>query len=323
MAKLSTVVATTHRLWLTSMEEVSRSGGKDAGVEHLLLALTLDDGDAGQVLRSLGVTIESAREAVSAQHAAQLASIGLDTTSPAPGKISFDGATGYEWTDAAQKVLSRAAARRETGDTGAVLRALLVEPSGFVEHVLERIGTSADAVAERLDQAAPLPASVSPRRSDPLSRSTTAFVPASIDATWALISDPRRLGEWDPTVYSVEEGPSGTWVSTEAADDAGGRSRELGPMHVTVEADPAQQIARWTFSWPAARRANRRHVVFALEPAAAGTMLRIDAKWERRSPHPHPRRRRIAMALLRPVFRGLLWVQVTRIGSSVSAALRG
>ncbi|WZH35769.1 MAG: Clp protease N-terminal domain-containing protein [Microbacterium enclense] len=316
MSKLTTAFATTHRLWVASMEEASRGGGKNAGTDHLLLALTLDDGTAGQVLRASGVTIDRAREAVATQHREQLGSLGVDVEPAIAGPIALGDPAGYDWTEPARTVMTQATTVGETGDSVAVLRALLDEPSGFVAAVLERLDTSAASVRELLSQAAALPASADVATSDdPFHRSTTAFIPATPDATWALISDARRLVEWDAVADSVTAGSAGTWV----AHSKEGMSGDLGPQHFTVDADDSRRVAHWTFWWPASkRRTNTRHVILALEPAASGTSLRVDATWETAGA-----RRRWWLPIARPFFRALLWFQVTRVASSVSAALRG
>jgi len=316
MAKLTTAFTTTHRLWVAAMEETSRQGGKDAGLDHLLLALTLDDGTAGQVLRASGVTIERARDAVAAQHRDQLDALGLDVAAPADGPIALGDPAGYDWTEPARSVMTQATTVGQSGDTVAVLRALLDEPSGFITAVLARLETTPSSVRGLLDEAAALPASTpAARTDDPFHRSTTAFVPATPDATWALVSDPRRLAEWDGVTASVAPGIAGTWVATPKDEMAG----DLGPQHVTVDADEVRRVAHWTFWWPASkRRTNTRHVIFTLEPAASGTTVRVDATWETAAA-----RKRWRFGIARPFFRALLWFQVTRVASSVSAALRG
>ncbi|MDF2666437.1 MAG: hypothetical protein K0R81_2287 [Microbacterium sp.] len=316
MPKLTTALATSHRLWVAAMEEASRGGGKDAGLDHLLLALTIDDGTAGQVLRASGVTLERAREAIAAQHREQLGSLGLDVEPLSDGPISLGDATGFDWTDQARAIMTRATASGETGATAAVLRALLVEPSGFVTAVLHRLHTTPESIGDLLAQASALPVTVPPAPSDdPFHRSTTAFVPATPGATWALVSDPLRLPEWDAATASVAPGAAGVWI----APPQDGRAGELGPPHATVDADESRRVAHWTFWWPESLRpTNRRHVIFTLEPAASGTSLRVDATWETAST-----RRRWWFPAARPFFRALLWFQVTRVASSVSAALRG
>ena len=63
MSKLTRAAATAHTLSLAAMEEASRYGTRDAGIEHLLLALTLDADLGGQVLRSLGLGLDRVRAA--------------------------------------------------------------------------------------------------------------------------------------------------------------------------------------------------------------------------------------------------------------------
>ncbi|MGO3678602.1 MAG: Clp protease N-terminal domain-containing protein, partial [Microbacteriaceae bacterium] len=64
MSRLTRMLAASQALSITAMEEASRVGLRTATIEHLLLALTVDEGIAGQALRANGVTIEAARDAI-------------------------------------------------------------------------------------------------------------------------------------------------------------------------------------------------------------------------------------------------------------------
>ena len=98
MSKFTRAASTSHTLSLAAMEEASRLGQRTADIDHLFLALALSEQAAGQVLRSFGITLDSAREAVAAQHTAQLASLGVETVVPEPGSIVFHKTGGYEWS---------------------------------------------------------------------------------------------------------------------------------------------------------------------------------------------------------------------------------
>src|SRR5690606_41760640 len=89
MSRFLSMAATMQTLSLAAMEEASREGRREADIEHLLLALTLNEQTAGQVLRRKGVTLEAVRTAVAAQHARQLSSLGVTTDAGQPGRIGF------------------------------------------------------------------------------------------------------------------------------------------------------------------------------------------------------------------------------------------
>jgi hypothetical protein len=79
------MAATAQALSLTAMEEASRRGQREADIDDLFLALVVSEQIAGQVLRWTGITLDAALEAVAAQHAAQLESIGITADLPDPG----------------------------------------------------------------------------------------------------------------------------------------------------------------------------------------------------------------------------------------------
>lgn len=108
MSKLSRSAATAQKLSITAMEEASRFGQRTADIDHLLIALTVNEETAGQILRSLGVTIEATREAVSAENTHQLASLGIHADLPSAGPIVFHQTSGYEWSNRGSEIFKRA-----------------------------------------------------------------------------------------------------------------------------------------------------------------------------------------------------------------------
>ena len=210
MSKFTDAAATMYGLSVAGMEEASRLGLRDTDVDHLFLALVTSEQAAGQVLRGAGITLAAAREAVAAQHAEQLRALGVDHEPPAPGPIVFHETGGYEWTDRAQEVFKRSGSKGNDGGSIAVLRALLDEPSGLIEAVLSRLGVSGGELLARADAAERIPAfgGVSRPSRAPLSRSTTAFVPAPVGDVWELLADPRRMPEWD-LMLGVVDVPGG------------------------------------------------------------------------------------------------------------------
>lgn len=333
MIKLIRAAATSHTLSLAAMEEASRQGIRDADIEHLFLALVINEQIAGQVLRSLRITLDATRDAVVAQHAAQLETLGIVADPPSPGRIVFHETDGYDWTNRAVEVIKRAGSGGNNGDSAAVLRALLAEPSGMIEAVLQRLGVARGEVIARLDEAERIPAHDSPqlRTTGHLSGAGTAFVPAPVEDVWALLASPERMPEWDPTFGHVKRDdaeipprPGDTWAGrtrTHRPDGKPFKTREgLQRQRIELLAKEERSLIAWRFTYPDEPRANSRHLTIALEPAAGGTQLGITFAWEL---NPARRRRPFPGFIVKPLYRFAIWMQLTQIGSSIGRVFRG
>lgn len=329
MSKYTSMAATAHALSLTAMEEASRRGQREADIDHLFLALVLNEGVAGQVLRWIGITLDAAREAVAAQHAAQLESVGITADIPDAERIVFHETGGYEWTRRALDIFNRASKEGRKGDASAVLRELVTEPSGMIADLLQRLNTSPTEVLARLDEFKQVPARSTTRAtaSGALSGFAESFVPAPVHDVWALLADPERMSEWEPGIGSVEPGNDkghfgDAWVGHAPTRHPDGKPLNIRPefQRLQVEllvADECSLIA-WRFSYPDAARANSRRVTIALEPAAGGAQLGITLEWEREL----KRRRSVRGLLLRPWHRFAIWMQLAQIGGGISRAFR-
>jgi len=130
MNKLVRAAQTSQSLSLAAMEEASRLGLREADIEHLFLALVIDDQSAGRALRSMGIDLDAARRAVEEQHDAQLASLGIEASFPKAGRIVFQETDGYEWSARALDLIGKSSGKGKSGDAAAVLRELVAEPSG-------------------------------------------------------------------------------------------------------------------------------------------------------------------------------------------------
>lgn len=332
MSRFTDAAATAQTLSITAMEEASRFGRREADIEHLLLALVISEQVAGQALRGMGLTLDGTREAISAQHAAQLASIGITGDLPQPGRISFHETGGYEWSGRAVDLIERANDGRKRGDAAAVLRELVAEPSGLIEELLRRLGTSPAAVLARLDDVDRIAVQGPPRTDTTGSWSgfSETFVPAPIEGVWALLADPERMPEWDQAVGSVElpdsrmaPNPGARWIGYARTQRPDGR-----PLRVKtglrrqqielVECSERSAIA-WRFIYPDAGRANSRYIGIALEQAAGGTQLRVTLAWEYSS---RRRRRSVVGVVLSPLYRFTTWIQAFQIGSGISRVFR-
>ncbi|MDD7929362.1 SRPBCC family protein [Microbacterium thalli] len=329
MSKLTVATATMYDLSLAAAEEASRLGEQSGDIDHLLLALTINEQVAGQVLRSLGADLERTRAAVEQQHAEQLASLGVRASPPGPGRITFHERGDFEWNDRALDVLRRAAKGRKRGDAAAVLRELVGEGSGLVEAILQRLETTPQQVRELLDQAERYPSPPSGTfdgRS--LSGSGAAHVTAPVATVWALVSDPARMPEWDLGFGRVSDLPGevvagSVWTAYALETAADGKPQRVRPdrqrARVTlVELEPMVAI-EWTTTWPDAMTSNTRRTRIELEPAAGGTHLRIRQAWERTGS-----RRGIPPLrwVMRPLYTFAIWLQISQLGASIGRAFR-
>ena len=61
------------------------------------------------MLRRLGITVETAREAVATQHAEQLASLGITAHTPSPGRITFHETEAVQWGPSPLAVIKESA----------------------------------------------------------------------------------------------------------------------------------------------------------------------------------------------------------------------
>ena len=330
MTSFTTAAATMQVLSQAAMEEASRSGTRDADLEHLFLALVLSDQVAGTTLRSAGITLARAREAVTTMHREQLHSIGISHDALETGRIIFHETRGYEWTPRALDVLKRAG-DKGSGDAAAVLRELLAEPSGVIDDLLKRLGTSAEninSVLAEMSRSRPVTARAG-NTSTPgtITGRTETFIPADVDAVWALLSDPERMPEWNPSVGSVEvlanDGTtdSTTWLAlapTVHPDGKPARVKEefrRRQMELTESVQP-ERIA-WRTSYPDLKRGNANVLSIDLTPAPGGTQLQLTVFWARRRGW-----RGVVSWLLRPLQRFLIWLGLVQIGGGISRAFR-
>lgn len=330
MSKFADAASTSHTLSVTAMEEASRVGQRTADIDHLLIALVLNEQLAGQALRSLGITLVTARQAVAEQHAEQLAMLGVQVAAPEPGRIVFHETDGYEWGDRAVELIKRANAGGKRGDAAAVLRELVIEPSGMIEAILGRLGTTPATVTATLDEAERRPAHrpQQPVRADALVGVSEVFVPASVGEVWGLLAAPARMPEWEPGIGGVEYAPTApevgdTWVALARAEAPDGKRIPVKPgfarQQIELIALQESRLVEWRMTHPEAPVANARCLRAELEPVAGGTRLRLAFAWERDPSRP---RRRYLGLVLRPVHRFVLWMQLSQLGSGISRVFR-
>lgn len=325
MTKFWLSARTMQTLSIIAMEEASREGRKDADLEHLLVALVLSDQPAGDALRGLGITLESARRAVQQLRADQLASLGVEAAAPQEGRIVFHEQRGHEWTDRAMEVFRQASGRGRDGGASDVLKTLVSEPSGTVEDLLARLGTDPAQVTEAADEAARA-ATPPPRAVDGKATTSRAFVPAPQDAVWDFISDPSKLPEW-MTWHSTIDAPAGALKVGDAfegrrtpGDTApGGKNARPQYRRKVIELallEPRSRIA-WRVSHPDAPHTNANQVRITLEPVPGGTRVTARSAWL----GPRTWRKRL-FAPVRPAMVALSWMNTNQHAIAISRAFR-
>lgn len=330
MSKLTVATATMYDLSLAGAEEASRLGEQNGDIDHLLLALTINEQVAGQILRALGASLERTRAAVEQQHADQLASLGVQAAMPGPGRITYHERGEFAWNDRALDVLRRAGQGGKRGDAAAVLRELVDEGSGLVEAILQRLDTSPQQVRELLDQAERYPA-MPTRVADngrSISGAGAAHIPAPVAEVWALLSDPARMPEWDLGFGRVDDlpataAPGTAWTAYALETAPNGKPQRINPERrrariELIESEPATAI-EWVTTWPDSPTSNRRRMRIELEPAAGGTRLLVRQAWERTAS-----RRGLPPLrwVMRPLYSFAIWLQISQIGASIGRVFR-
>ena len=243
----------------------------------------------------------------------------------------FHQTGGYEWDEPSLEVLRRASSGSQRGDAAAVLRELLDEPSGLIENLLQRLGVEPETIRLRLSEVELLPAATLNQRppGKGLSGTSESFVPAPIEQVWALLADPTRPPEWDPSIGSVVPDTAGhscasgeEFLALARSERPDGKPIRVSPKYrrqrvELLDQDEPSRIA-WRFSYPDAERANSRGISVALEPAAGGTHLRISLSWDRAA------NQRFSPLgwLLRPLARFSIWMQLSQLGGTISRAFR-
>lgn len=329
MSKFVRAAQTSQSLSLAAMEEASRAGLRVADLEHLFLALVISDQPAGGALRSMGIDLDGARRAVEEEHAAQLASLGIEASFPEGGRIVFHETGGYEWSKRALDLIARSAGKGKNGDAAAVLRELVNEPSGVVAGILDRLGTTPQAVLEHLDdfemfaeRTAADPAEVKGQTSG----STETFVPAPIDEVWQFLADPTRIPDWEMGVGFVDHtdqdpAPGMVWQGLAPENRPDGKPINVKPRFrrrsITLVAVHEPESIAWSFAYPDAPQSSPILTDFILVRADGGTQVRITKSWSRRQGW-----RGLVAFPLRPLQKFIVWITMFQIGSAVSRAFR-
>ncbi|RZU60934.1 Clp protease N-terminal domain-containing protein [Zhihengliuella halotolerans] len=329
MNKLVRAAQTSQSLSLAAMEEASRLGLREADIDHLFLALVINDQSAGHALRELGIDIDSARLAVAEQHNQQLAALGIEASFPEAGQIVFHETDGYEWSPRARDLIAKSSGKGKAGDAAAVLRELVAEPSGLMTDILDRLGTTSDSLLKVLDESGSPAGTTTAAMKKVKSRtagSVETFVPAPIDDVWTLLADPTRIPEWESSIGVVDQTsqdptPGTTWEGTAPTNYPNGKPAKIKPQFrrrsiELVTAHPPGTIA-WSFGYPDAARSNPVVTEFALTSTIGGTQVQIIKSWARRRGW-----RRLLALPLRPIEKFLVWISLFQSGSAISRIFR-
>jgi uncharacterized protein YndB with AHSA1/START domain len=329
MSKFIKAAKASHSLSLAAMEEASRQGLRDANIEHLFLALIITGQPAGRAIRGLGITLDDARDAVRQQHEAQLALLGIHAELPTPGRIVFHETRGYEWSQRASDLIVRASGKGRDGDATSILQELLIEPSGLIADLLERLGTTPATVLEAVDRAdtnATTTGALSARVRGRIASSTEVFVPAPVEDVWALLSDPARIREWDPGVGSVDNSndevlPGTTWTGY-APDNYpdGKRSKirdEFRRKHIELVSLRRPEEIAWRVTYPDTHKSRPTLTEFVLAPTVGGTVVVVTLSWFLWQGW-----RRFLGIPLRPANKFVLWITLAQIDSAISRVFR-
>lgn len=324
MNKFVRAAQTSQVLSRTAMEEASRVGLRVADLEHLFLALVLSDQPAGGSLRSMGIDLDGARSAVKETHDARLASLGIEASFPEAGRIMFHETDGYGWSKRASDLIARSVSK--SGDAAAVLQELVSEPSGLIADILERLGTTPQAVLEHLDWFdAPAERTIQSRRGQ-ASGVTEEFVPAPIEEVWQFLADVACLPEWEMSVGSIDNTgrdftPGTVWQGLTPTSRPDGKpvsvKRRFRRRSIElVTADRPERVA-WLLTYPDAPQASSNLAEFSLVNAKGGTRVQIAKSWSRRQGW-----RKLVAFPLRPVQKLIVWINLRQTGDAVSRAFR-
>lgn len=319
-----TKAATMQSMSLAALEEASRDGLRDADLEHLLLAVVIGEHTAGRALRSMGITLDAAREAVREQHDEQLRRLGIEATPPRPDRIVLHENVGYDLTDRARRMAGHAGDRGRGDGSALVLRALIDEPSGLIVGILSRLGTSADEVRSALGVAdEPATARGVQFSADVVSGRREVFIGAVTADVWALLSDTERMPEWQQSFATMtpEEGSDGVWIAqltTEEPDGTPIRMKEGYAWRriVRLHADEPSRIA-WRLETPDAPGSVQNTLEMTLSPVTGGTLLTITSSWPRRKGW-----QRVRSLALRPVHRFVIWTTISYLGDAIGRVFR-
>ncbi|QOQ38110.1 SRPBCC family protein [Trueperella pecoris] len=260
----------------TSVEEAARFGRLGTAVDHLLLALTLTDTPAGQLLRTQGAAYDATLAAMRDAEQDALESIGV---TPPAELLPAEPTTTDGFTERAHRVFKKA--KNVRPDYLAILESLLSEPSGTITTILSRLGTSAEELRTGIAsvdvtqyQHKEGSADLTADSGLAAARATTSC-PAAIAVVIDYLSDPKNTTMWEPSLQgrtlAADEGAE-QWTAPPSGK--GTQSRRDCAIRVIRETSSDESI-RWRFEPIGVLRANIIHVTFTLIPDGETTTVQI------------------------------------------------
>lgn len=322
MSRLGDMFMLGQRVSIAAKEEASRYDLPEIDVDHLLLALLVGGSPAGVLLREQGATLAEVRRATEQVRADHIARLGIVAPSVAPRPIRDPALGDNGWTPRALKVVSGNNDRDELG----LLVGLLDEPTGLAVEVLVEAGIDPDALRAALAErrAAALPGRPTGFPDPDWSAySHTGFAPAPVAEVWALVANPLRRPEWDPTIGTVELVAPDVWETTAARTGPDGRPLRRRPdydrAHHRLTAYEPETLVEWEVTLPDQRgtRSGRQRLTVRLRPETGGTTLELTLGWPRRTD-----RGRLRQTLLRPAHRAVATMTLVQYAASISRTLR-
>ena len=223
----------------------------EADVEHLLIGLLVAGGPSARVLTGAGEDLQSLRRALS--EVQQLDLDGFGVTGTAQRTVLHanerDAALAVPVSGRAQDLLDAAP---RWADDRALLVALLDDEGGRARRLLEHLGIDAQEVREQLGSehvptaSAPVPSGLdeeafaelrgpAPTGSFWIEASWSQELPMPVEKVWALVSDPSRRPEWDPSTTSVT-------VTADGLEQLSGKRGDARTQRVT-QLEPCRAIA--------------------------------------------------------------------------------
>lgn len=322
MSRLSDVFVLGQQIGVQALEETSRYDLPQVDIDHVLLALLVGGGPAGEVLRGQGLTLDAARRATEQVRAQHIARLGIVPPAADPRPIRDPSLDDIDWTRRALDVVSSNEDRTDLG----LLAGLLDEPSRLAVEVLGAAGIDPDAVRVALAQAR---ASAGPRPpagpTDPdwPAVTHTGFAPAPVEEVWALVADPMRRPEWDTSVGTVRPAGPGLWKMTAAMVRPDGRAVRRRPdyrrTHLRLIAYEANELVGWEVTMPdrPGVRPSRHRVSVRLRPGSGGTSVDLALSWPRRTGWG-----RVRQTSLRPAHRAVAMLTLLQYATGISRTLR-
>lgn len=244
-----------------AIAEATRLGKQTADIEHLFLALTLTDGNAGQAMRSLGIDIATARAAVCA----------IDTSvTEAPAAFPEERST---LSDRATQLVQQATSAKTTNFGVLLLTELLTEPSGTISALLTRLETTPEQLQAKLSEFSPTAEAVI--AVDNSSVSKVVFLPTSPEVARDKLSNPQCVHYWHGGIESITPTKNPTIWELSQTHQQPQFVRQLLRRN---DCSNPNEIS-WDLWFPDAKKPARRTISFTLNPCHGGTEAVVQFQW--------------------------------------------